>query len=79
MNLCSCGFFGDPRRTCTCAAKAVVRYQPVWTRPSRVLNLRSSRLIIGKPDLAGERQAELYIWEVLDDQRIFGNLDTVDI
>jgi magnesium chelatase family protein len=23
----SCGYFGDPRRTCTCAAGAIDRYQ----------------------------------------------------
>ena len=27
MNPCPCGFFGDPRRTCTCATSAVARYQ----------------------------------------------------
>jgi magnesium chelatase family protein len=27
MNPCPCGYFGDPRRACTCAAGAVSRYQ----------------------------------------------------
>jgi magnesium chelatase family protein len=27
MNPCPCGFFGDPRRACSCAASAVSRYQ----------------------------------------------------
>jgi magnesium chelatase family protein len=27
MNPCPCGFNGDPRRTCSCAASAVARYQ----------------------------------------------------
>jgi magnesium chelatase family protein len=27
MNPCPCGYFGDPRRACTCAASAVARYQ----------------------------------------------------
>lgn len=27
MNPCPCGYYGDPRRACTCAASAVSRYQ----------------------------------------------------
>ena len=27
MNPCPCGFHGDPRRACSCAASAVARYQ----------------------------------------------------
>jgi magnesium chelatase family protein len=27
MNPCPCGYFGDPRRACSCAASAVSRYQ----------------------------------------------------
>ena len=27
MNPCPCGYFGDPKRNCTCAASAVSRYQ----------------------------------------------------
>ena len=27
MNPCPCGYYGDPRRACTCAAGAVSRYQ----------------------------------------------------
>lgn len=27
MNPCPCGYYGDPRRACTCAASAVTRYQ----------------------------------------------------
>jgi magnesium chelatase family protein len=27
MNPCPCGYFGDPRRSCTCPASAVAKYQ----------------------------------------------------
>ncbi|HKG28159.1 MAG TPA: ATP-binding protein [Thermomicrobiales bacterium] len=27
MNPCPCGYFGDPRRACTCAPGAIGRYQ----------------------------------------------------
>ncbi len=27
MNPCPCGYFGDPRRACSCAAGAIARYQ----------------------------------------------------
>jgi predicted ATPase with chaperone activity len=27
MNPCPCGYFGDPRRACSCAAGAIGRYQ----------------------------------------------------
>ena len=27
MNSCLCGYFGDPRRACTCAPGAIGRYQ----------------------------------------------------
>jgi magnesium chelatase family protein len=27
MNLCPCGYYGDPRRACSCAPGAISRYQ----------------------------------------------------
>jgi magnesium chelatase family protein len=33
MNPCPCGYFGDPRRNCSCAASAVGRYHQVVADP----------------------------------------------
>jgi predicted ATPase with chaperone activity len=34
MNPCPCGYHGDPRRDCTCAASAVDRYQATYADPN---------------------------------------------
>ncbi|HKG29421.1 MAG TPA: hypothetical protein VKB01_09825 [Thermomicrobiales bacterium] len=34
MDPCPCGYYGDPRRACTCPSGAIVRYQEGETRPS---------------------------------------------